>query len=387
MRITCRECPLCDTWFPREDIADHLDACLQQRRIRLGKQLPPPQELPNFNPPNLSLFGALAQLGFLSPNTPPVLNPPPTTAPISIPVPVQGGPHSSVQNGQQTSGTIPPIAPIGPQMIHQIAQPKENVIHPSVSPSTAIFYTKQKTACCLSSCPSLCTKSKPSQAKKLPVISVGATHWVFCDLGHFANMTARETISQTVTPPFKVAITEDLPANQDCALHTCPNKCKPILSLHCNDTISKGDEKRVRYFCSVACLDIHLPLIKSGSWNSFVNGSDESKNQFSDIYGLLSQDSDLFEKMCGLSVDQFDHLHNNLELELSRTKLGGDGLKVKMSNGRSRSLSTENQLLLFFIWMRQYVPEYFLGFLFQIAQSRVSDYIHTTLDIYYNFSS
>jgi len=58
-------------------------------------------------------------------------------------------------------------------------------------------------------------------------------------------------------------------------------------------------------------------------------------------------------------------------------------LEQKQLNGRPRELKPKEQLLLFFLWLRHFMCEYFLGWLFGLHQSRISNYINTTLEIAY----
>jgi len=93
----------------------------------------------------------------------------------------------------------------------------------------------------------------------------------------------------------------------------------------------------------------------------------------------------LFAMIVGLHISEFDELHQKLEPKLENTQVRSGGKLEKQVSGRSRALSTKNQLLLFFIWMRQYPTEYFLAFMFGCSQTTVSFYLATTLDIFYNY--
>ncbi len=95
-------------------------------------------------------------------------------------------------------------------------------------------------------------------------------------------------------------------------------------------------------------------------------------------------------------MEQFKELHQEIQPSLSQVKLNSSksilhvyslekvGTQNKLKAGRKRSLSTFEQLFLLLLWMRQYPTEYLIAFIFNISQSSVNYYIHTTFQILYN---
>ncbi len=88
-----------------------------------------------------------------------------------------------------------------------------------------------------------------------------------------------------------------------------------------------------------------------------------------------------FFNIIGLTVDQFHAFHSELKAKLESTSLfGGE----KATSGRPRALNSEAQLLLFLLWMRQYLNERILAWIFGIPCSLINDYLQTTLNICYD---
>ncbi len=84
----------------------------------------------------------------------------------------------------------------------------------------------------------------------------------------------------------------------------------------------------------------------------------------------------------GVTNEQFEDLHHKLKDKLETTS---QTLGTKGPSGRKRALSTSSQLLLFLFWMRQYLNERILSWLFGISDSTVNDYIQSTKQVCYNY--
>ncbi len=103
------------------------------------------------------------------------------------------------------------------------------------------------------------------------------------------------------------------------------------------------------------------------------------------MFAYLSQlGAEEFQKACGLTLDRFLWLKDELHHELATTPLQ-DKHKEKKRLGRPRTLTHKDQLLLLFCWLRHYPSEHFLGLFFHIKQSLVSRYLNTTLKIVYHY--
>jgi hypothetical protein len=87
---------------------------------------------------------------------------------------------------------------------------------------------------------------------------------------------------------------------------------------------------------------------------------------------------DTFTAACGLSCQRFLQLHTALKDELAITTLHAKGTEKK-KEGRPRAFSTQDQLLMLFLWLRHYPSTFFLGLLFGGEQTLVSRYLRATL--------
>jgi hypothetical protein len=90
------------------------------------------------------------------------------------------------------------------------------------------------------------------------------------------------------------------------------------------------------------------------------------------------------EKVIGLSASQFHALHAELRQRLEAVRLGGEGERKEPGAGRPRELTTEDQLLLFFMWLRNYHPEDYLEWLFEIDRSNINRYVTATAEVLFN---
>ena len=61
-----------------------------------------------------------------------------------------------------------------------------------------------------------------------------------------------------------------------------------------------------------------------------------------DPFNYLYNDNDLFQKLSGISIENFKNLHSILLKDLLSIKINGKNLMSKQVKGSSRALTTEN---------------------------------------------
>ncbi|CAM3232562.1 transposase family protein [Deinococcus deserti] len=89
-----------------------------------------------------------------------------------------------------------------------------------------------------------------------------------------------------------------------------------------------------------------------------------------------------FESLCGLTLNEFDTLAQQLEplwVRAHRTSLLREGRRRGIGAGRQFKLDVPHRLLLTLIYLRHYLPMHLLGVLFEIDAANVCRNIHALL--------
>lgn len=92
-----------------------------------------------------------------------------------------------------------------------------------------------------------------------------------------------------------------------------------------------------------------------------------------------------FKSIVGVSKEDFLFLLADLdkELETSCLHYSNEILATKQTQGRARSLTTRDQLLLCLVWLRHFPSITFLSFVTCLSKSTIHRYLYSTLDILY----
>jgi len=101
-------------------------------------------------------------------------------------------------------------------------------------------------------------------------------------------------------------------------------------------------------------------------------------------YVYLKQHPQVFKKMTGLSVEEFDDLYEEVLppfRQLEEERLDRPDRQRDFGGGRKASLGPRDQILMAVIWLRLYPTQDVLGYFFGVSQAVVSNYIAHTLPI------
>src|SRR5688572_4196070 len=101
-------------------------------------------------------------------------------------------------------------------------------------------------------------------------------------------------------------------------------------------------------------------------------------------YLYLSHDANVFLKMTGLSVQEFDELLNVVRAvyqDAEVKRLSYPTRQRAIGGGQSPELDERDQILLSVVWLRVYPTHDVLGYFFGISQPTVGRYISRVLPI------
>jgi Helix-turn-helix of DDE superfamily endonuclease/DDE superfamily endonuclease len=101
-------------------------------------------------------------------------------------------------------------------------------------------------------------------------------------------------------------------------------------------------------------------------------------------YYTLSQHPNIFLKMTGLRVAEFDTLLRDIlpaYLAAESARLARPQRQRAQGGGRDSELDVRNQILLTIVWLRQYPTHEVLGYLFGVSQPTAGRYIRHVLPV------
>lgn len=101
-------------------------------------------------------------------------------------------------------------------------------------------------------------------------------------------------------------------------------------------------------------------------------------------YYYLSRYPDVFTKMTGLRVSEFDELIDDVQpgfQESEEARLDRPDRQRELGGGRKAQLERRDQILLTVIWLRLYLVQDLLAYFFGISQSAVSNYVAHVLPV------
>ncbi|KAL9646313.1 hypothetical protein ABK040_014466, partial [Willaertia magna] len=247
--------------------------------------------------------------------------------------------------------------------------------------------------CSVDGCTEKCNKKKYSVQ-----LNCGNYNLLYCKSDHFASVNCRIKITKDInacladakdkidleTDENKKKINETL-TNLRCyrcdnftlslEQYKCANpQCNEGNLVKCDNSLilRPGNSKSTKkfYFCSKLCKDDEIQ-------SDYENLSQQLNVGIKTIYN-----NEHISDLTGINKNQFHQLLNIFESEISCLTLN-EG-KLKQYQGRSRNLSYAEQLLMFLVWIRHYVSNSFLSWMFGIAKGKVSIYNISSLNCLYN---
>lgn len=93
----------------------------------------------------------------------------------------------------------------------------------------------------------------------------------------------------------------------------------------------------------------------------------------------------LFRNIIGISTNEFDELHSNVNSELEATSITTGEAKEYAKMGRDRVMGTVMQLMVFLLYMRQAISLQFLSWLTGVSPSNLYKYNRATMNVLYNY--
>ena len=128
--------------------------------------------------------------------------------------------------------------------------------------SSKYIRPSKKASCTFKECSNLCGK------KDGVVVSIGDTHFAFCELSHFQSEIQSIDIKQLLQNPFEREVVKGSKLSKDikCTRSLCGNKCPKILGVHGNVTLLNFGSQL--FFCSIKCLLDTMRLMKAGAWKT-----------------------------------------------------------------------------------------------------------------------
>lgn len=101
-------------------------------------------------------------------------------------------------------------------------------------------------------------------------------------------------------------------------------------------------------------------------------------------YSELSKNSRMFQRFTGVSVEEFEDLETKAEpiwVEAEEKRLSRSDRQRAVGGGRVAELTFRNQLLMTLVWLRLYLIQDGLGYLFGVDKSSVSRYVNRILPV------
>src|SRR6185312_16732747 len=92
-----------------------------------------------------------------------------------------------------------------------------------------------------------------------------------------------------------------------------------------------------------------------------------------------------FRDIVGIESNQFTELHSNCEQKLKSIDLQNLDNQLSTAIGRPRALSTQSHLLITLIWLKQYMLECTIAWVFQIPHKQVYQYTRSGLKVLFDY--